>query len=131
MPHPLVLVTLLTISAMGALLCEHDFVSSPSSPATLVDLSSRAPHSLRAAYLLTPVSIFSKGTVHVAGVALAQRAAPPHRKSEHYFSGSRNSLRHPCRRLRYEVREIENAEYPVTSPGPLQTAASFRPAAAW
>jgi len=141
-PHPLGLITLLTdfgdrdsfvASIKGVILTIN-------SHATLVDLSHHVPpHSVEdAAYLLKSCyRYFPKGTVHVVvvdpGVGSARR--PLIAKSEDYFFlAPDNGL------LTYiladnsemEVREIENADYRLTSPGHTFDGRDlFAPAAAW
>ncbi|HKO31261.1 MAG TPA: SAM-dependent chlorinase/fluorinase [Nitrospiraceae bacterium] len=108
--------------------------------ATLVDLTHQVPtHSVEdAAYLLKSCyRCFPKGTVHVAvvdpGVGSARR--PLIAKSEHYFFlAPDNGLLTPilAEDSEMEVREIENANYRLTSPGRTFDGRDlFAPAAAW
>lgn len=142
MPHPLGLITLLTdfgdrdsfvASMKGVILTINPH-------ATLVDLSHHVPpHSVEdAAYLLKSCyRYFPEGTVHVAvvdpGVGSARR--PLIAKSEHYFFvAPDNGLLTPilAEDSEMEVREIENADYRLTSPGHTFDGRDlFAPAAAW
>ena len=142
MPHPLGLITLLTdfgdrdsfvASMRGVILTINPH-------ATLVDLSHHVPpHSVEdAAYLLKSCyRYFPEGTVHVAvvdpGVGSARR--PLIAKSEHYlFLAPDNGLLTPILtdNSELEVREIENADYRLTSPGRTFDGRDlFAPAAAW
>ena len=142
MPHPLGLITLLTdfgdrdsfvASMKGVILTINPH-------ATLVDLSHHVPpHSVEdAAYLLKSCyRYFPEGTVHVAvvdpGVGSARR--PLIAKSEHYlFLAPDNGLLTPILtdNSELEVREIENADYRLTSPGRTFDGRDlFAPAAAW
>ena len=142
MPHPLGLITLLTdfgdrdsfvASMKGVILTINPH-------ATLVDLSHHVPsHSVEdAAYLLKSCyRYFPEGTVHVAvvdpGVGSARR--PLIAKSEHYFFlAPDNGLLTPilAEDREIEVREIENADYRLTSPGHTFDGRDlFAPAAAW
>jgi len=141
-PHPLGLITLLTdfgdrdsfvASMKGVILTINPH-------ATLVDLSHYVPpHSVEdAAYLLKSCyRYFPEGTVHVAvvdpGVGSARR--PLIAKSEHYFFlAPDNGLLTPILTEdgELEVREIENADYRLTSPGHTFDGRDlFAPAAAW
>ena len=142
MPHPLGLITLLTdfgdrdsfvASMKGVILTINPH-------ATLVDLSHHVPpHSVEdAAYVLKSCyRYFPEGTVHVAvvdpGVGSARR--PLIAKSEHYFflapdNGLLTLILTEDRGM--EVREIENADYRLTSPGHTFDGRDlFAPAAAW
>jgi len=142
MPHPLGLITLLTdfgdrdsfvASMKGVILTINPH-------ATLVDLSHHVPpHSVEdAAYLLNSCyRYFPKGTVHVAvvdpGVGSARR--PLIAKSEDYFflapdNGLLTLILAEDSEM--EVREIENADYRLTSPGHTFDGRDlFAPAAAW
>jgi len=108
--------------------------------ATLVDLSHHVPpYSVEdAAYLLKSCyRYFPNGTVHVAvvdpGVGSARR--PLLAKSEHYFflAPDNGLLTHILAEEReMEVREVENADYRLTSPGHTFDGRDlFAPAAAW
>jgi len=141
-PHPLGLITLLTdfgdrdsfvASMKGVILTINPH-------ATLIDLSHHVPpHSVEdAAYLLKSCyRYFPKGTVHVAvvdpGVGSARR--PLIAKSEHYFFlAPDNGLLTPilAEDGELEVREIENADYRLTSLGHTFDGRDlFAPAAAW
>ena len=142
MPHPLGLITLLTdfgdrdsfvASMKGVILTINPH-------ATLVDLSHQVPpHSVEdAAYLLKSCyRYFPEGTVHVAvvdpGVGSARR--PLIAESEHYFflapDNGLLTLIH-AEDSEMEVREIENADYRLTSPGHTFDGRDlFAPAAAW
>lgn len=142
MPHPLGLITLLTdfgdrdwfvASMKGVILTINPH-------ATLVDLSHHVPpHSVEnAAYLLKSCyQYFPEGTVHVAvvdpGVGSARR--PLIAKSEHYFflapdNGLLTLILAEDSEM--EVREIENVDYRLTSPGRTFDGRDlFAPAAAW
>ena len=142
MPHPPGLITLLTdfgdrdsfvASMKGVILTINPH-------ATLVDLSHHVPpHSVEdAAYLLKSCyRYFPKGTVHVAvvdpGVGSARR--PLIAKSEHYFflapdNGLLTLILAEDSEM--EMREIENADYRLTSPGHTFDGRDlFAPAAAW
>ena len=142
MPHPLGLITLLTdfgdrdsfvASMKGVILTINPH-------ATIVDLSHHVPpHSVEdAAYLLKSCyRYFPEGTVHVAvvdpGVGSARR--PLIAKSEQYFFlAPDNGLLTPilAEDSEMEVREIENADYRLTSPGHTFDGRDlFAPAAAW
>ena len=142
MPHPLGIVTLLTdfgdrdwfvASMKGVILTINPH-------ATIVDLSHHVPpHSVEdAAYLLKSCyRHFPEGTVHVAvvdpGVGSARR--PLIAKSEHYFFlAPDNGLLTPilAEERMMEVREIENADYRLISPGHTFDGRDlFAPAAAW
>jgi hypothetical protein len=108
--------------------------------ATLVDLSHHVPpYSVEnAAYLLKSCyQYFPEGTVHVAvvdpGVGSARR--PLIAKSEHYFflapdNGLLTLILAEDSEM--EVREIENVDYRLTSPGRTFDGRDlFAPAAAW
>ena len=142
MPHPLGLITLLTdfgdrdsfvASMKGVILTINPH-------ATLVDLSHHVPpHSVEdAAYLLKSCyRYFPKGTVHVAvvdpGVGSARRALVA-RNEQGYFLAPDNGLLTPILAddNEMEVREIENADYRLTSPGRTFDGRDlFAPAAAW
>ena len=142
MPHPLGLITLLTdfgdrdsfvASMKGVILTINPH-------ATLVDLSHHvSPHSVEdAAYLLKSCyRYFPDGTVHVAvvdpGVGSTRR--PLIAKSEHYFflapdNGLLTLILAEDGEM--EVREIENEDYQLTSPGRTFDGRDlFAPAAAW
>lgn len=142
MPHPLGLITLLTdfgdrdsfvASMKGVILTINPH-------ATLVDLSHHVPpHSVEnAAYLLKSCyQYFPEGTVHVVvvdpGVGSARR--PLIAKSEHYFflapdNGLLTLILAEDSEM--EVREIENVDYRLTSPGRTFDGRDlFAPAAAW
>ena len=142
MPHPPGLITLLTdfgdrdsfvASMKGVILTINPH-------ATLVDLSHHVPpHSVEnAAYLLKSCyQYFPEGTVHVAvvdpGVGSARR--PLIAKSEHYFflapdNGLLTLILAEDSEM--EVREIENVDYRLTSPGRTFDGRDlFAPAAAW
>lgn len=142
MPHPPGLITLLTdfgdrdpfvASMKGVILTINPH-------ATIVDLSHHVPpHSVEdAAYLLKSCyRYFPKGTVHVAvvdpGVGSARRSLIA--KSERYFFlAPDNGLLTPilAEDSEIEVREIENADYRLTSPGHTFDGRDlFAPAAAW
>jgi hypothetical protein len=141
-PHPLGLITLLTdfgdrdwfvASMKGVILTINPH-------ATVVDLSHHVPpHSVEdAAYLLKSCyRYFPKGTVHVAvvdpGVGSARRSLIA--RSEHYFflapdNGLLTLIL--AENSEMEVREIENADYRLTSPGHTFDGRDlFAPAAAW
>jgi S-adenosylmethionine hydrolase len=142
MPHPLGLITLLTdfgdrdsfvASMKGVILTINPH-------ATLVDLSHHVPpHSVEdAAYLLKSCyRYFPKGTVHVAvvdpGVGSARRALIA-RNEQGYFLAPDNGLLTPILADdgEMEVREIENADYRLSSPGRTFDGRDlFAPAAAW
>ena len=142
MPHPLGLITLLTdfgdrdsfvASMKGVILTINPH-------ATLVDLSHHVPpHSVEdAAYLLKSCyRFFPEGTVHVAvvdpGVGSVRR--PLIAQSEHYFFlAPDNGLLTPILAAEsgMEVREIENLNFRLTSPGHTFDGRDlFAPAAAW
>ena len=142
MPHPSGLITLLTdfgdrdyfvASMKGVILTINP-------QATLVDISHQVPpHSIEeAAYLLKSCyRYFPDGTVHVAvvdpGVGSARR--PLIAKSErYYFLAPDNGLLTPilAEDRSMEVREIENANYRLTSLGHTFDGRDlFAPAAAW
>jgi hypothetical protein len=142
MPQPPGLITLLTdfgdrdsfvASMKGVILTLNPH-------ATIVDLSHQVPpHSVEdAAYLLKSCyRYFPEGTVHVAvvdpGVGSARR--PLIAQSEHYFflAPDNGLLTHILAdNSEMEVREIENEEYRLTSPGRTFDGRDlFAPAAAW
>ncbi|MDE3041941.1 MAG: SAM-dependent chlorinase/fluorinase [Nitrospirota bacterium] len=142
MPHPLGLITLLTdFGDRDAFVASMKGVILTINPqATLVDLSHHVqPYSVEdAAYLLKSCyRNFPKSTVHVAvvdpGVGSARR--PLIAKSEHYyFLAPDNGLLTPILAddSEMEVREIENEDYRLTSPGRTFDGRDlFAPAAAW
>ena len=142
MPHPLGLITLLTdFGDRDSFVASMKGVILTINPqATIVDLSHHVPpHSVEdAAYLLKSCyRYFPEGTVHVAvvdpGVGSARR--PLIAKSEHYFFlAPDNGLLTPilAEDSEMEVREIENADYRLTSPGHTFDGRDlFAPAAAW
>ena len=142
MPHPLGLITLLTdFGDRDAFVASMKGVILTINPqATLVDLSHHVPpHSVEdAAYLLKSCyRYFPKGTVHVAvvdpGVGSGRR--PLIAKSGHYFFlAPDNGLLTPILAddSGMEVREIENEDYRLTSPGHTFDGRDlFAPAAAW
>ena len=127
MPHPPGLITLLTdFGDRDSFVASMKGVILTINPqATFVDLSHHVPpHSVEdAAYLLNSCyRYFPKGTVHVAvvdpGVGSARRALIA--KGERYFflAPDNGLLTHVLAdNSEMEVREIENAEYRLTSPG--------------
>jgi S-adenosylmethionine hydrolase len=141
-PHPLGRITLLTdfgdrdyfvASMKGVILTINPH-------ATIIDLSHHVPpHSVEdAAYLLKSCyRYFPEGTVHVAvvdpGVGSVRR--PLIAKSQHYFFlAPDNGLLTPilAEVSEMEVREIENTDYRLTSPGRTFDGRDlFAPAAAW
>jgi S-adenosyl-L-methionine hydrolase (adenosine-forming) len=141
-PHPLGLITLLTdfgdqdpfvASMKGVILTINPH-------ATIVDLSHHVPpHSIEdAAYHLNSCyRYFPNGTVHVAvvdpGVGSVRR--PLIAKSEHhFFLAPDNGLLTPifAENRGMEVREIENADFRLTSAGHTFDGRDlFAPAAAW
>ncbi len=142
MLHPLALITLLTdFGDRDAFVASMKGVILTINPhATLVDLSHHVPpHSIEdAAYLLNSCyRYFPKGTVHVAvvdpGVGSARR--PLVAKNEHYFFlAPDNGLLTPifAEYRDMEVREIENADIRLASPGHTFDGRDlFAPAAAW
>ena len=142
MPHPPGLITLLTdFGDRDSFVASMKGVILTINPrATLVDLSHHVPpHSVEdAAYLLNSCyRYFPKGTVHVAvvdpGVGSARR--PLIAKSEHYFflAPDNGLLTHILAdNSEMEVREIEHADYRLTSPGHTFDGRDlFAPAAAW
>lgn len=142
MPHPLGLITLLTdFGDRDAFVASMKGVILTINPhATLVDLSHHVPpHSIEeAAYLLKSCyRYFPEGTVHVAvvdpGVGSARR--PLIAKSERYFflAPDNGLLTHILAdNSEMEVREIENEDYLLTSPGHTFDGRDlFAPAAAW
>jgi S-adenosylmethionine hydrolase len=141
-PHPLGLITLLTdFGDRDAFVASMKGVILTINPqATIVDLSHHvSPHSVQdAAYLLKSCyRYFPNGTVHVAvvdpGVGSARR--PLIAQSEGYFFlvPDNGLLTHILAdNSEMEVREIENAEYRLTSPGRTFDGRDlFAPAAAW
>jgi S-adenosylmethionine hydrolase len=142
MPHPLGLITLLTdFGDRDSFVASMKGVILTINPHTaIVDLSHHVPpHSVEdAAYLLKSCyRYFPEGTVHVAvvdpGVGSARR--PLIAQSEHYFflapdNGLLTLILAEDREM--EVREIENADYRLTSPGHTFDGRDlFAPAAAW
>jgi len=141
-PNPLGLITLLTdfgdrdwfvASMKGVILTINPH-------ATIVDLSHHVPpYSVEdAAYLLRSCyRYFPEGTVHVAvvdpGVGSVRR--PLIAQSDHsFFLAPDNGLLTPilAEDSEMEVREIENVEYRLTSPGRTFDGRDlFAPAAAW
>jgi len=141
-PHPLGLITLLTdFGDRDSFVASMKGVILTINPqATLVDLSHHVPpHSVEdAAYLLKSCyRYFPEGTVHVAvvdpGVGSARRSLIA--KSKHYFflapdNGLLTLILAEDSEM--EVREIENADYRLTSPGHTFDGRDlFAPAAAW
>ena len=142
MPHPSGLITLLTdfgdrdffvASMKGVILTINPH-------AILVDISHHvSPHSIEdaACLLRSCYRYFPEGTVHVAvvdpGVGSARR--PLIAKSERYFFvAPDNGLLTPilAEESEMEVREIENPDYRLTSPGHTFDGRDlFAPAAAW
>jgi S-adenosylmethionine hydrolase len=108
--------------------------------ATLVDISHHVPpHSIEdAAYLLKSCyRYFPEGTVHVAvvdpGVGSVRRPLIA-RSKKYFFLAPDNGLLTPilAEDRAMEVREIENADYRLTSPGHTFDGRDlFAPAAAW
>jgi S-adenosyl-L-methionine hydrolase (adenosine-forming) len=142
MPHPSGLITLLTdFGDRDAFVASMKGVILTINPqATLVDISHQVPpHSIEeASYILKSCyRYFPDGTVHVAvvdpGVGSARR--PLIAKSEqYYFLAPDNGLLTPilAEDRRVEVREIENANYRLTSLGHTFDGRDlFAPAAAW
>lgn len=142
MPYPSGLITLLTdFGDRDAFVASMKGVILTINPqATIVDLSHQVPpHSVEdAAYLLNSCyRYFPNGTVHVAvvdpGVGSARR--PLIAQSERYlFLAPDNGLLTPilAEESTMEVREIENADYRLTSPGRTFDGRDlFAPAAAW
>lgn len=142
MPHPQGLITLLTdFGARDSFVASMKGVILTINPhVTFVDLSHHVPpHSVEeAAYLLNSCyRYFPKGTVHVAvvdpGVGTARR--PLIVKSERYFflAPDNGLLTHILADPReMEVREIENPDYRLPSPGHTFDGRDlFAPAAAW
>jgi hypothetical protein len=141
-PHPLGLITLLTdFGDRDSFVASMKGVILTINPqATIVDLSHHVPpHSIEeAAYLLKSCyRYFPKGTVHVAvvdpGVGSARR--PLIAQSEHYFFlvPDNGLLTHILAEdSEMEVREIENEDFRLTSPGHTFDGRDlFAPAAAW
>ncbi|MEP6959852.1 MAG: SAM-dependent chlorinase/fluorinase [Nitrospirota bacterium] len=142
MPHPSGLITLLTdfgdrdafvASMKGVILTINPDVR-------IVDISHQiTPHQVdKAGYVLKSCyRYFPEGTIHVAvvdpGVGSARR--PLIAKSErYYFLAPDNGLLTPilAEEREMEVREIENAEYRLASPGhTFEGRDLFAPAAAW
>ena len=142
MPHPSGLITLLTdFGDRDAFVASMKGVILTINPhATIVDVSHHVPpHSIvDAAYLLNSCyRYFPEGTVHVAvvdpGVGSVRR--PLIAKSDrYYFLAPDNGLLTPilAEENEMEVREIENADYRLTSPGHTFDGRDiFAPAAAW
>lgn len=142
MLHPPGLITLLTdFGDQDSFVASMKGVILTINPhASLVDLSHHVPpHSVEdAAYLLNSCyRYFPEGTVHVAvvdpGVGSTRR--PLIAKSERYFFlAPDNGLLTPvlAENREMEVREIENADYRLTSPGRTFDGRDlFAPAAAW
>ncbi len=142
MPHPLGLITLLTdFGDRDSFVASMKGVILTINPqATIVDLSHHVPpHSIEdAAYLLNSCyRYFPKGTVHVAvvdpGVGSVRR--PLIAQSERYFFlAPDNGLLTPilAEDSGMEVREIENLDFRLTSPGHTFDGRDlFAPAAAW
>jgi S-adenosylmethionine hydrolase len=142
MPHPLGLITLLTdFGDRDSFVASMKGVILTINPHTaIVDLSHHVPpHSVEdAAYLLKSCyRYFPEGTVHVAvvdpGVGSARR--PLIAQSEDYFflapdNGLLTLILAEDSTI--EVREIENADYRLTSPGHTFDGRDlFAPAAAW
>ena len=142
MPHPLGLITLLTdfgdrdsfvASMKGVILTINPH-------ATIVDLSHHVPpHSVEeAAYLLKSCyRFFPEGTVHVAvvdpGVGSARRPLIA-QSARYFFLAPDNGLLTPilAEDSGMEVREIENLDFRLTSPGHTFDGRDlFAPAAAW
>ena len=142
MPNPLGLITLLTdfgdrdwfvASMKGVILTINPH-------ATVVDLSHHVPpYSVEdAAYLLRSCyRYFPEGTVHVAVVdpGVGSMRRPLIAQSDHsFFLAPDNGLLTPilAEDSEMEVREIENVEYRLTSPGRTFDGRDlFAPAAAW
>lgn len=142
MPNPPGLITLLTdFGDQDSFVASMKGVILTINPqARFVDLSHQvSPHSIEeAAYLLNSCyRYFPEGTVHVAvvdpGVGSARR--PLIAKSERYFFlAPDNGLLTPilAENREMEVREIENADYRLASPGRTFDGRDlFAPAAAW
>ena len=142
MPHPLGLITLLTdFGDQDSFVASMKGVILSINPhASLVDLSHHVPpHSVEdAAYLLNSCyRYFPEGTVHVAvvdpGVGSTRR--PLIAQSERYFFlAPDNGLLTPilAENRKMEVRQIENADYRLTSPSRTFDGRDlFAPAAAW
>ncbi len=142
MPHPLGLITLLTdFGDRDSFVASMKGVILTINPqATIVDLSHHVPpHSIEdASYLLKSCyRYFPEGTVHVAvvdpGVGSARR--PLIAKSARYFflAPDNGLLTHILAEdSGMEVREIENEDYRLTSPGHTFDGRDlFAPAAAW
>lgn len=142
MPHPLGLITLLTdFGDRDSFVASMKGVILTINPqATIVDLSHHVPpHSIEeAAYLLKSCyRYFSEGTVHVAvvdpGVGSARRSLIA--KSGRYFflAPDNGLLSHIfAEESGMEVREIENLDFRLTSPGRTFDGRDiFAPAAAW
>ena len=142
MPNPLGLITLLTdFGDRDAFVASMKGVILTINPqAIIVDISHQVPpHSIEdAAYLLQSCyRYFPEGTVHVAVVdpGVGSRRRPLIVKSEQYFFlGPDNGLLTPilAEDCKMEVRQIENADYRLTSPGHTFDGRDlFAPAAAW
>jgi S-adenosylmethionine hydrolase len=141
-PHPLGLITLLTdFGDRDSFVASMKGVILTINPHTaIVDLSHHvSPHSVEdaAPLLKSCYRYFPEGTVHVAvvdpGVGSARR--PLIAQSEHYFflapdNGLLTLILAEDRKM--EVREIENADYRLPSPGHTFDGRDvFAPAAAW
>jgi S-adenosylmethionine hydrolase len=142
MPHPSGLITLLTdFGDRDAFVASMKGVILTINPqATVVDISHHVPpHSIEdAAYLLQSCyRYFPEGTVHVAvvdpGVGSTRRSLIAKSK-QYFFLAPDNGLLTPilAEDREMEVREIENANYRLTSPGHTFDGRDlFAPAAAW
>ena len=142
MPHPSGLITLLTdFGDRDAFVASMKGVILTINPqATLVDISHQVPpHSIEdAAYLLKSCyRYFPEGTVHVAvvdpGVGSVRRTLIA-KSGQYFFLAPDNGLLTPILAddSEIEVREIENADYRLTSPGHTFDGRDlFAPAAAW
>jgi S-adenosylmethionine hydrolase len=141
-PHPLGLITLLTdFGDRDSFVASMKGVILTINPqATIVDLSHHVPpHSIEdAAYLLKSCyRYFPEGTVHVAvvdpGVGSARRPLIA-KRARYFFLAPDNGLLTPilADNSETEVREIENEDYRLTSPGHTFDGRDlFAPAAAW
>ena len=142
MPHPLGLITLLTdFGDRDSFVASMKGVILTINPqATLVDLSHHVPpHSVEeAAYLLKSCyRYFPEGTVHVAvvdpGIGSARRPLIA-QSARYFFLAPDNGLLTPilAEESGMEVREIENLDFRLTSPGHTFDGRDlFAPAAAW
>ena len=142
MPHPLGLITLLTdFGDRDSFVASMKGVILTINPqATIVDLSHHVPpHSIEeAAYLLKSCyRYFPEGTVHVAvvdpGVGSARRPLIA-KGARYFFLAPDNGLLTPilAEESGMEVREIENLDFRLTSPGHTFDGRDlFAPAAAW